>query len=520
MADKDKILEITSTKILGLWCFLPLCVAVYNLIMYLSGAFPHAPDDYFHEGNHYYPQSLKFYYGCFCLTGIFTFLYAMGTIGVSYKRVFNRRIEQQNPWNIFLATLLLWSIVCTFLSEDFYYSFVGEFYLNDGLSSYFFYAGVFITASTIRTECIRKRILWAYCSVVSFLSMIMIIQQAVHGKLDFIFPAFRAVVFNQFNHFGYILCMAVAAFAGLYLCDKTAGNGLKSVYICGLCFETYALLVNDTFGSYLAALIALPVVILFWYLHGNKLSFKVLLPFVLFLIISVASIAGVLPLAHGLGTNIDVLGTDVENIAIGSEDADHAGTGRFILWKDTNQRIKEHPVFGVGPEGLRGDNAITNGDSPHNEYLQIAAYLGIPGLILYLAALISLAIHHLKSIKKLDPLVLAVSGVTVTYLISACFGNPVFNTYPYFWMFTKDFIYQYRIFSSSIVSKIGDPYITRFSDEDFQKFIEKSISSSEIKCGDVSVTTDDRIMTLSTCTGDDATRRILQGVLVQVYISA
>ena len=95
-----------------------------------------------------------------------------------------------------------------------------------------------------------------------------------------------------------------------------------------------------------------------------------------------------------------------------------------------------------------------------------------------------------------------------------------FDKNPYFWMFTKDFIYQYRIFSSSVVSKIGDPYITRFSDEDFQKFIEKSISSSEIKCGDVSVTTDDRIMTLSTCTGDDATRRILQGVLVQVYISA
>ena len=95
-----------------------------------------------------------------------------------------------------------------------------------------------------------------------------------------------------------------------------------------------------------------------------------------------------------------------------------------------------------------------------------------------------------------------------------------FDKNPYFWMFTKDFIYQYRIFSSSIVSKIGDPYITRFSDEDFQKFIEKSISSSENKCGDVSVTTDDRIMTLSTCTGNDATRRILQGVLVQVYISA
>ncbi len=91
---------------------------------------------------------------------------------------------------------------------------------------------------------------------------------------------------------------------------------------------------------------------------------------------------------------------------------------------------------------------------------------------------------------------------------------------PYFWIFTENFIYQYRIFSSSIVSKSGDPYIIRFSEADFAKFIEKSIASSEIDCGDVSVTTKDRVVTLSTCTGDDSTRRILQGVLTQIYISA
>ncbi len=95
-----------------------------------------------------------------------------------------------------------------------------------------------------------------------------------------------------------------------------------------------------------------------------------------------------------------------------------------------------------------------------------------------------------------------------------------FDKNPYFWIFTKDFIFQYRIFSSSVVNKIGDPYITRFSKEDFKKYIEKSIASSEIKCGDVQVTTDDRIVTLSTCTGNDATRRILQGVLTQVYLAA
>ena len=90
---------------------------------------------------------------------------------------------------------------------------------------------------------------------------------------------------------------------------------------------------------------------------------------------------------------------------------------------------------------------------------------------------------------------------------------------PYFWMFTPNFIYQYRIFSSSIVGTTGDPYNTRFSQADFQKFINDSIARSEVNCGNVTVTTSDRLMTLSTCTGDSSTRRILQGVLEQVYIA-
>ena len=89
---------------------------------------------------------------------------------------------------------------------------------------------------------------------------------------------------------------------------------------------------------------------------------------------------------------------------------------------------------------------------------------------------------------------------------------------PYFWMFTKDFIYQYRIFSTAVVNKVGDPYITRFASQDFAKFLESMKAASEVNCGDVTVTPQDRIMTLSTCTGDQSTRRIVQGVLTQVYV--
>lgn len=90
---------------------------------------------------------------------------------------------------------------------------------------------------------------------------------------------------------------------------------------------------------------------------------------------------------------------------------------------------------------------------------------------------------------------------------------------PYFWVFTPDFIYQYRIFSCSIVSKMGDPYRTRFLTEDYAAFLQTMQNASEVDTGNVPLTTDDRIVTLSTCTGNDATRRIVQGKLQQVYIA-
>lgn len=94
-----------------------------------------------------------------------------------------------------------------------------------------------------------------------------------------------------------------------------------------------------------------------------------------------------------------------------------------------------------------------------------------------------------------------------------------YNENPYFWIFTPNLIYQYRIFSTSTVSRAGDPYRTRFSRDDFQAFINNSQEQSGIDSHGVTVTTDDRIVTLSTCTGNDETRFIVQGRLEQIYAS-
>lgn len=95
----------------------------------------------------------------------------------------------------------------------------------------------------------------------------------------------------------------------------------------------------------------------------------------------------------------------------------------------------------------------------------------------------------------------------------------VFNKSKYFWMFTDDLIYQYRIFSACVVNKTGLTYQTFFVNNEFDEFINAAYAGSEVDTGGVEVTRDDRVMTLSTCTGDDATRFVVIGKLAQIYAS-
>ncbi len=95
----------------------------------------------------------------------------------------------------------------------------------------------------------------------------------------------------------------------------------------------------------------------------------------------------------------------------------------------------------------------------------------------------------------------------------------VYNSNPYFWIFTEDLIYQYRIFSATEVPTSGDPYKVRFSSTEFGTFLQKMQASSMVDTHEVQVSADDRIVTLSTCTGNETVRFIVEGKLEQIYIS-
>lgn len=95
----------------------------------------------------------------------------------------------------------------------------------------------------------------------------------------------------------------------------------------------------------------------------------------------------------------------------------------------------------------------------------------------------------------------------------------VYEKSPYFWIYTPDKIYKYEIFSCSEVYAESKTYQMNFeSDEDFQKYLNDAVERSVVK-SKTAVTSKDKVVTLSTCTGNDATRFIVQGKLIETYDS-
>ncbi len=88
---------------------------------------------------------------------------------------------------------------------------------------------------------------------------------------------------------------------------------------------------------------------------------------------------------------------------------------------------------------------------------------------------------------------------------------------PYFWIYTKDRIYKYEIFSCAEVGTYSEIYQIDFaSSEQFQNFIDVAKSRSVVATN-ADVSLNDTVVTLSTCTGNTETRFVVQGKRVRTF---
>lgn len=89
--------------------------------------------------------------------------------------------------------------------------------------------------------------------------------------------------------------------------------------------------------------------------------------------------------------------------------------------------------------------------------------------------------------------------------------------YPYFYIYTPDGLERkYEIYSTEIVSEVSDVYTCTFANEnDYKKFLKETRRYAFYDT-DIDVTTEDQVVTLSTCTGDNKKERlVVHGVLIE-----
>lgn len=90
----------------------------------------------------------------------------------------------------------------------------------------------------------------------------------------------------------------------------------------------------------------------------------------------------------------------------------------------------------------------------------------------------------------------------------------VYQQSPYFWIYTEQADYRYKIFSCHVVKVDDDSFIKFYgSPESYQSYLDRMKQLSLYDTG-VNVTSSDTIVTLSTCSGSD--RLLVHGVLDKV----
>ena len=332
----------------------------------------------------------------------------------------------KRPWTGLLAVLLFWSFCAIWPARDVDLAIFGSAFRYEGFLSYLAYAGIFLNAALIRGEEQRKVLFITVTATSTFLALVTLLKEMAHVR----FLMFRngqvgaySATFINSNHYGYYLCVSMMVIAGLFMMSEK----LWAKIACGVCFAVnmIVMLYNGSLGPYLAILFGMILFfIFFWIRKGFRKTWPLLILVAVFILLSLvirgqAMIKDLGLIVRQTDKVIDVINSGGAGTSEGQQAIDSIGSSRGRLWKETIQVILKHPEIGVGTDNIQH---FIHNEIPHNEYLQVAANLGFPGILFYLGALICCFAYTIKNLKKLSDGTLIAGMATLVYCASAFVG--------------------------------------------------------------------------------------------------
>ena len=371
-------------------------------------------------------------------THYFSFiLYPLGVLGIVAYIIYFIKIKKKLNIKdfipeILIIILLVISLISSILSKDVSLSFLGESYRKEGLIVYIMYIGILLLSSIIKDT---KYIKYVFkCIILSAL----IITILPFFNSNFTYYNFNNV-FHNTNHYAYYLMINIMLTAFMFIDNKNIFK--KIIYSLIYIFFLYLIVINDTFGCYLAITVSL----IFMFIYSLVKKYKRLDIILLILLFAITSFF----VSHydirlgekitidsekqTISQNMVTFSNDIKSFITGDNRSNKAGHGRGYLWKEAINYTLDHPIIGGGMECLNDyyKNNVKYNDRPHNIILQISSFIGIPGAIIYIALILYIAITNLK-IMNHDTIHIMVYVTAMCYFISSIFGNSMYYTSPYF----------------------------------------------------------------------------------------
>lgn len=384
----------------------------------------------------------EYFYGVgYVMIAFVAFTVCIKLAGLGVKKYF-----RDNPYDILLLIMLVLAFVSAVNAVNREQAFMGDWFRQSGFRTYLIYGAAYICGKNIlykkNTETVNKMkfIIYTMLGVsCTFQNTMVLLRYHIGRGSD------RGAFMNT-NHTGYymVICIfAITAMIGLAseVTKRTmTGNIVRIIGMLLYIVNIYCLIINNTFGAYVAVMLGLIFMLVISLLKRRRLKLYVPVYIVVFLLVSLITDyhTGIISVNFGITTG------DIHKIADGTEDADNAGNGRWWIWKDAVGLIYREPVIGCGPDcfsevsrsTVTGDETDTqNLITPHNEYLQYAGEIGIPAALCYVAALVMIFIYKLRHMCRQEMSVIYDGTIVFAYCISAFFGVIMFYTAIFYFIF-------------------------------------------------------------------------------------
>ena len=287
-----------------------------------------------------------------------------------------------------------------------------------------FFLAYMLCSSMLFGERMKRTILIVLAAVSDLIAAVFL--------ADLFFPfvnAFRnknepAAIFYHGNHYGYFLVIAVVISAGLCL----SGKKHQRLYaFVSFALNMASLICNRSTGCLLAACSVLLAGVAAVFITDRKKRKGIAAFTAIMALLALIAIKSEPILVEDIMMDLH----DATDILSGGGDALH-GHGRWGLWQQTVEMIRERPLIGYGCEGISTFLLETNvAANPHNEVMTYAAFFGIPASILYVAGA---AFTVIKGLKSHDNDSMTAACAASAYFISSLFGVAMFYTAPFFFV--------------------------------------------------------------------------------------